>query len=164
MDLRDASNYSTVKKNISKGFTLIEVLLVIAILAILAAIVIIAINPAKQLGEAQDAQRRNDVRAILDAVHQYSIDNSGSYPEGITTYGSDCINEAADICQYGAGCIDGVSLDVLAENGLYLTEMPNDPSGATDSITGYKIMINSGERIEVCAPNTQGEEPIVVAR
>lgn len=151
------------KKNISKGFTLIEVLLVIAILAILAAIVIIAINPAKQLGEAQDAQRRNDVRAVLDAVHQYSIDNSGTYPEGIV-YGSDCINEAADICQMGAGCVDGVSLDVLAEEGRYLTELPNDPSGASDTITGYKIMINPGDRVEVCAPNTQGEEPIVVAR
>lgn len=151
------------KKNISKGFTLIEVLLVIAILAILAAIVIIAINPAKQLGEAQDAQRRNDVRAVLDAVHQYAIDNSGSYPEGMV-YGSDCINEAADICQLGAGCVDGVSLDVLAENGQYLTELPNDPSGASDTITGYKIMINPSDRIEVCAPNTQGEEPIIVAR
>ena len=64
----------------------------------------------------------------------------------------------------GAGCVDGVSLDVLAEEGRYLTELPNDPSGASDTITGYKIMINPGDRVEVCAPNTQGEEPIVVAR
>jgi type IV pilus assembly protein PilA len=162
MDLRDTSNYSTVKNKLTKGFTLIEVLLVIAILAILAAIVIIAINPAKQLGSAQDAQRRNDVRSILDAVHQYSIDNSGLYPQGIT-YGNDCINEALDICQAGNNC-GSTSLEELVEDGRYLTELPNDPSAATDEITGYKILVNDGGRVSVCAPNTYSEEPIVVTR
>ena len=51
------------KKN---GFTLIEVLLVVAIIGILAAIVIIAINPRKQLGDPNDATRRADVTTILN--------------------------------------------------------------------------------------------------
>lgn len=150
------------KKNIHNGFTLIEVLLVIAILAILAAIVIIAINPAKQLGEAQDAQRRNDVRAILDAVHQYSIDNSGLYPESIT-YGNICTDEGLDVCQAEVAC-GGAPLDELVQDGKYLTQLPNDPSAATEEVTGYKILINSGGRVEVCAPSTYGEEYISVTR
>ncbi len=151
------------KKNTIKGFTLIEVLLVIAILAILAAIVIIAINPAKQLGEAQDAQRRSDVRAILDAVHQYSIDNSGSYPGSITS-GGECFSEGLDVCQEEVSCDGGSNLDELVQDAKYLIELPNDPSTATDEITGYKILINGSGRVEVCAPSTYGDESIVVTR
>ncbi len=65
------------------GFTLIEILLVVAAIAILAGIVILAINPGKQLGETRNAQRRSDVTTILNGVYQYSID-TGAVPSAIT--------------------------------------------------------------------------------
>ena len=46
-------------KNNEKGFTLIEVLVVIGILAVLLAIVIIAINPAKNFDRCVVYQRRS---------------------------------------------------------------------------------------------------------
>jgi len=151
-----------VKKSYTQGFTLIEVLLVIAILAILAAVVIVAINPGKQFSEAQDTQRRSDVRAILDGIHQYSIDNAGVYPEGIPV-GDTCVSEGYDICQLEISC-DGVSIDEVIVGGKYLVDLPNDPTSATADITGYKISANTNGRISVCAPYTEGDDEISVTR
>ena len=150
------------KKNTTCGFTLIEVLLVIAILAILAAVVIVAINPAKQFGESQNAQRRSDVRAILDAVHQYSIDNYGSLP-GDIPFGTTCLIDGTDICQAGISCI-GVSIDDLITDQKYLTDIPSDPTVATDELTGYLILQNSNGRVSVCAPDAYADVEISVTQ
>lgn len=160
-----AFSSNTVGAKAQRGFTLIEVLLVIAILAILAAIVIIALNPAKQLAESQNAQRRSDVRAILDAVHQYSIDNQGAVPDTIPTGGANetCISSGSMICQFGAAC-GAVSLDALAENENYIVQIPADPATATDVDTNYFIFKSLNGRISVCAPDSYGENPISVTR
>ncbi len=151
------------KQNKAKGFTLIEVLLVIAILAILAAVVIVAINPRKQMSEAQNAQRRSDVVSILDAVHQFSIDNQGAYPADIPS-GSDCLNEGVTICQPTVYCDGGINLDALIVDEVYMTDLPDDPTGATADVTGYSIVKNPSERISVCAPSAYGGENITITR
>lgn len=146
----------------SKGFTLIEVLLVIAILAILAAIVIVAINPAKQLGEANNAQRRSDVKTILDAIGQYAIDNGGTLPAGIPV-GTSCAEDAQVICKADSEC-DGIDLDVLISERKYLIALPADPTAATTLETGYYAYQNSYGRVGVCAWTTYGGEVIGVER
>ena len=142
------------------GFTLIEILLVIAILAILAAVVIIAINPGKQFGEAQNAQRWSDVRAILDAVHQYSIDNNGALPEQIPE-GISCLTGGVDVCKPDMSC-DGANIDELIADQKYLTTLPVDPTWDEEQTTGYLIMKSDSGRVSVCAPDAYGDEEISV--
>lgn len=142
-----------------KAFTLIEVLLVIVIIAILAGIVIIAVNPGRQIAQANNAQRDNDVLAILDAVHQYGIDNRGVLPTAITatpTVVGSAVTEI-DICT-----------DLVP---TYVTAMPYDPittgAGYTDCTTystGYTIAVDADGRVTVAAPDAELSEVISVSR
>jgi type IV pilus assembly protein PilA len=141
-----------IKKTISgkEGFTLLEILLVIAAIAILAGIVILAINPSKQLKDARNVQRRADVNTILNAVYQYSVDNDGIIPQTINT-------TATEICATNAvNCTGVINLSVLTNNETYLTAIPSDPNG-TCAANGvcYEILKTANNRITVSAPDAE---------
>lgn len=149
----------------AKGFTLLEILLVIALIAILASIVIIAINPSKQLADGKNAQRRSDVNTILNAVYQYAIDNNGTIPATIIE--STCDNTATKlICKAAQGgtCATGTDLTVLTASEKYLPSLPADPTGATSDGTGYYIAKSANGRITVCAPSAENGASISFTR
>ncbi len=142
-------------KNLNKkGFTLLEILLVVAAIAILAGIVIIAINPGKQLADTRNAQRRVNVNTILNAVYQYSIDNKGTLPSGI-------IQTPIEICKTGGSCGGLVDLSVLSNNETYLTSIPTDPTASSANGTGYRISQSVNGRITVSA--TAAENSVVIS-
>ena len=141
-----------------KGFTLIEILLVVAAIAILAGIVIVAINPGKQLGDTRNAQRRSDVTTILSAVYEYSIDNSGVLPPGITS-------TSTEVCASGAAsCVGYIDLMVLTTNGKYLVGIPSEPQKVNANGAGYMISQNSSGRITVVAQYPEQSAVISVTR
>ena len=147
-----------------KGFTLIEILLVVAAIGILASIVILAINPSKQLGETRNTARRADVNTILNAVYQYSIDNSGTLP---TIPTGACVLVAANqICKAAAvgTCSTGVALSVLTTSEKYLTSLPIDPTVSSTDGTGYYIAKSVNNRVTVCAPSAEQSAVISVTR
>ncbi|MFC1598320.1 type II secretion system protein [Patescibacteria group bacterium] len=135
-------------KNKQKGFTLLEILLVVAAIAILAGIVILAINPNKQLADTRDAQRRSDVNTILNAVYQYAIDNSGTIPATITI-------TQTEICVTGGTCTGLIDLSVLTASETYLTSIPLDPTGSSANGAGYEILKTANDRITVVAPDAE---------
>ncbi len=54
-----------------RGFTLLELLIVISIIAILSVILIIALNPAETLRKARDIQRMSDLASLKTALGIY---------------------------------------------------------------------------------------------
>lgn len=63
----------TTRKYLKKigGFTLVELLIVIAILAIIALIVIAAINPIEQANRARDTGQKADASQLVSAIDRY---------------------------------------------------------------------------------------------
>lgn len=152
-----------------KGFTLLEILLVVAAIAILAGIVIVALNPAKQLGDTRNAQRWSDVNAILNAVHQYAIDNDGNLPAGIdTTTGSSQVLGTATTGMDSTCTADttvAAALDLSADLvPTYIVGIPMDPTTGSASNTDYYINQDANGRITVGACDPEQSATIEVTR
>ena len=148
----------------SKGFTLIEILVVIGIIAILAAIVIIAINPARQFAQARNSQRTSNVNAILNGVGQYIADNKGLLPAAVTALANDTPTAVGG----GGGGVNLCAVLVPTYMPALTVDPTQDPDGAgvmtageaaktTDCPTvtnvGYTIAHDATNRVTVCAPS-----------
>lgn len=65
-----------------RGFTLLEVLIVIAIIGILVSLGVVSYSSAQR--KTRNSKRRGDVKAIQGAWEQYYADNSSAYPDSCT--------------------------------------------------------------------------------
>lgn len=145
-----------------KGFTLIEVLVVIGIVAILSAIVLVAINPARQFKIARDSQRTANIAAILDALGQNISEHKGIFTCGTTEFVLPSIPKkiaavgGADI----ASCI----------SPTYISSLPFDPSNGafftsnTDYDTGYSVSRDGDGRITITAQSEISSTPLSITR
>lgn len=155
-----------------KGFTLLEILLVIAAIGILAAIVLVALNPNRQLAQARNAQRRSDVLAISNAIYQSIIDDASSGSTAtiglIPTTKAEILNQATTTPAVNANCINSqlpVNLNSLTTNGIYLQKIPQDRNEPTASIcSGYAAQKDANNRITISSENAELSETISVTR
>lgn len=144
-----------------EGFTLLELLVVIGIIAILAGIVIVALNPARQFAQARNATRSNDVRQILNAIHQNRIDNNGVW----TCTGAGALPVVAT--NMGAGATDYNICPCIVPT--YMPSMSLDPqsgTGVTDCSavydSQYNVISDADGRVTVSAPDAELTETISV--
>ena len=160
-----------------KGFTLIELLIVIGIIAILAAIIFVAIDPAKRLAEARNAQRWSSVNSILNAILKYTVDNAGILPATLTAIDNDAatvqiIGENTGGVPCPAACtgqsvapancfVTGLNDDLV---DVYLASIPEDPLTGDADDTRYYLNKSPAGRITVGACDPEQGVSISVSR
>ena len=64
---------------VMRGFTLVEMLVVIALVGVIAAALIFGLNPLAQIQKSNDAHRKSDLASMQRALELYYQDN-GNYP------------------------------------------------------------------------------------
>lgn len=109
-----------------KGFTIIELLIVIVVIAILAAVSIVAYNGIQQ--RARDSERQSEMQTIEKALALYYIDNGG-YP--------DCAGGT-----YVPGATRGAcNLPTLASVLVpkYISSIPLDPINIGNDVYRYAV-------------------------
>ncbi|KKW18277.1 MAG: hypothetical protein A2131_00515 [Candidatus Sungbacteria bacterium GWC2_49_10] len=154
----------TIKKNqgLNKGFTLIEILVVIGIIAILAAVVLIAINPARQFAQARNSQRTSNLQAILNAIGQNMADN-----KGIFYCGGSPMSLPASSTVIKMGSFADIRNCIVP---TYMSEIPVDPKDGvvwtgSNYNTGYEVLQSaSTSRILIKAPSAELDQNISIER
>lgn len=75
-----------------RGFTLVELLIVIAIIGVLAVVVLVAINPVQQLARTRDSGRKSGVTQMGHALEAYATTHNGVYVAEGATWAQDLVD------------------------------------------------------------------------
>ncbi len=117
-------------KNITeKGFTLVELLIVIAIIAILAGAVVVTINPGEQFAQARNSTRDQHIQTISSGILSYTAGNQGNFPDCLYDNDNDPYSLDPDDVEPGDEGFDeeqeGVDVeDCESLTPEYITDMP----------------------------------------
>ena len=105
-----------------RGFTLIEILIVIAIIGVLASVVLVGLGPSQRQG--RDARRLSDLRQVQNALELY-FTRCGFFPD------PNGARASPQCAASGAGTWTEL-VGTLTTGGIGVAQIPNDPvSGRT---------------------------------
>jgi len=127
---------------INAGFTLIELIIVIAVLSILSVAVLTTLNPITQFQKADDARRKSDLGQIQKALESYYQDHS-SYPASVNNKISDPQN--------------GGTIAWGSAWGSYMNMLPKDPEAPAASYA--YVMTQNGQGYRLYATLDRTNDP-----
>ena len=139
-----------------KGFTLVELLVVIAIIGILSTLSVVSLNSAR--AKARDARRLSDIKQIRTALDMY-YDASSTYPT--TSCTSTPLGTGNCACLTSVGWTNTSTTNCTGT--IFMQKVPSDPlssgtyvytsSGQSYEIV-YKLEANSGN--STATPSSMG--------
>lgn len=136
------------KVKMQKGFTLVEMLVVIGLIGILSTIVLVAVNPSRQFKIAHDTERKAHLISILNAIGQNMSEHSGTL---VCNGVSRIIPQSTSSIASNDALIPDLSSCIIP---LYLAKLPIDPSlpnayynNPEDYYSGYNIVQDANGHI-----------------
>lgn len=146
------------RKGKDKGFTIVEVMIVLAIGGLIMLVVLLAV-PALQRN-SRNSSRKNDVGALLGAITEYVTNNSGSLPPNaaaLTDLANLSFYTAADINYSGVSSTAVTTAPGTDVNTVYIRNYAKcdgnalATSGATRrNIIAYFFVEGSGDPVPQC--------------
>lgn len=135
------------------GFTLLEILIVIAIISLMSTVLIVALNPQRQIAKARDTERETDLNAILLSVYQYQAEHSGTLPDTDGDPLTDNFPTALTCIGTDGGCFNLGSAGETDETivPVYMAVIPQDPATGSGGNTGYSIYVDENNRLVASA-------------
>ena len=136
--------------NTKKGFTLLELLIVIGILAILSTTIVLVINPAELLRKARDSQRISDLNTMKTAIAYYVTETSSPKIGSLST--SQTYSDVAGVNCGGVGTNPSATATTTQSTngtgwipvefskmtgGSPIAALPTDPNKSSDSTGAY---------------------------
>jgi len=111
-----------------RGFTLVEILIVVVILGILAAIVIPQFTEAST--EAKTNSLMSDLQTVRSQIQLYKVQHSDDFPGSGTASFADSLTGYTDSA--GAAWVEGTSTGT--KYGPYLERIPNNPFTGVNTV------------------------------
>lgn len=132
----------------NQGFTLVELLVVIAIIAVLAAVVVLVVNPVELTKRSRDAVRLSDLASLQQAINVVVQDSTLSPLQTYCTPPADT-EGCTDDSNAGSRETDGtgwVKVNLAGQTTINVPTLPVDPSNGSTykytyagAATGYKL-------------------------
>ncbi len=134
----------------NQGFTLVELLVVIAIIAVLAAVVVLVVNPVELTKRSRDAVRLSDLASLQQAINVVVQDSTLTPLETYCTPPADAGTlPCTDTSNVGSRDTDGtgwVKVNLSGQTTISVPTLPVDPANGSTykytywgNSTGYKL-------------------------
>ena len=150
-------NFKLKISNFSRGFTLVELLVVMAILSTLVALIAGSFRNAQFRG--RDAQRKANLKQVAGALEAF-MNDYGLYPNETSGKITACpyvAGGASSVCTWGEG-------ELTDNKTVYFKELPQDP--ASSAFYLYRIVPGSNnQKFQLFArlENTEDQDIITTA-